>query len=762
MERQQLFREIAYLRSKGLSIRAIAAELGVNRGRVERALKTETRRRLPEESTISPSLPRLSTSVFVGYRRELQQLQDSLEDTLRGRENLVMLVGEPGIGKTRMAQELAGSATHRGAQVLWARYQESLRTPPYWAWAQAVRSYALAHRPEEIRVAMGRGMGYIAEIAPELREIAAGLEPLPQLEPELSRLRLFEAVTTFFRNASSIQPLVFIVDNLHWADRPSLLLLEFLVQELREAPILIVGTYRNEEIPDYSLPRTVGELTKEPGFRRLDLAGFTPEDVESLIKLFGFSNAPQAFVSHVHRRTVGNPLFVTEVVRLLAQQGKLPQPPASAHPTSTISETGAGDGWGLSLPDGVRDAIGRRLSLLSDGCNGMLALASIIGREFGIDVLLRLAREVRQGQLIDLLDEAVAARIIKEVATTVGQYRFTHVLIQETLSSSLSAARRAQLHGDIGETLEALLGTNAEDSAADLAHHFAQAALLPGNQKVARYSLLAGEQALAAFAWEDAFLHYQRGLEAKESEPMDAETAAMLVACGYAQLAARIEGQATDAVVGLNRAFDYYVEVGDLDSALAAAEFPRSTTSGTTPGAAELVERALQLVPPNSLPECRLLLRHGWELGRMRGDYRGAQEAFHRAQRIAVENGHVFLEMQSLAAAAEVDVFNLACREAMVKSRRVIQLADQADDPWAEVQAHQRATLALTIIGDLEGARHHASAASAPAERLQDFFWLGSSLWGKQFVHRMEGNWDAARDASDRLLPMAEAPRNLA
>ena len=94
---------------------------------------------------------------------------------------------------------------------------------------------------------------------------------------------------------------------------------------------------------------------------------------------------------------------------------------------------------------------------------------------------------------------------------------------------------------------------------------------------------------------------------------MDAETAAMLVACGYAQLAARIEGQATDAVVGLNRAFDYYVEVGDLDSALAAAEFPRSTTSGTTPGAAELVERALQLVPPNSLPECRLLLRHGWE-----------------------------------------------------------------------------------------------------------------------------------------------------
>ena len=139
---------------------------------------------------------------------------------------------------------------------------------------------------------MGKGIGYIAEIAPELKEIAPDLEPLPQLEPELGRLRLFEAVTTFFRNAASIQPLVFIIDNLHWADRPSLLLLEFLVQELREAPILIVGTYRSEGLQDDPLPLTLGELTKEQRFRRIDLAGFTPEDVEWLIKLFGFSEPP--------------------------------------------------------------------------------------------------------------------------------------------------------------------------------------------------------------------------------------------------------------------------------------------------------------------------------------------------------------------------------------------------------------------------------------------------------------------------------------
>ena len=185
MERQQLIREVTYLRSQQLSIRAIAANLGINRGRVERALKAGVLRQLPQDQSASPSSYSLSTNIFVGYKRELEELKACLEDTLRGRENLAMLVGEPGIGKTRTAQELASYATYRGAQVLWARYQEKLGTPPYWPWAQAVRSYSMGHQPDEVRTVMGKGIGYIAEIAPELREEAPDLEPLPQLEPEL-------------------------------------------------------------------------------------------------------------------------------------------------------------------------------------------------------------------------------------------------------------------------------------------------------------------------------------------------------------------------------------------------------------------------------------------------------------------------------------------------------------------------------------------------------------------------------------------------
>ncbi len=189
MERQQLFREVAYLRNQRLSIRAIAAKLDVNRGRVERALKAGALGQLPGEPAASPSPNSLAADIFVGYQRELAELQACLEDTLRGRENLAMLVGEPGIGKTRMAQELASYAHGRGAQVLWARYHENLGAAPYWPWVQAVRSYAMAHQPEELRNVVGTGFPYLAEITPELREIAPDLDSLPQLEPELSRLR---------------------------------------------------------------------------------------------------------------------------------------------------------------------------------------------------------------------------------------------------------------------------------------------------------------------------------------------------------------------------------------------------------------------------------------------------------------------------------------------------------------------------------------------------------------------------------------------
>ena len=168
--------------------------------------------------------------VFVGRQRELGELRAALEESLGGRGRLAMLVGEPGIGKTRTAQELADFAVTRGAHVLWGRCHEQPGMPPFWPWLQAIRSYVRHQQPDRLRSETGPGAADIAEIVPELLERFPEIQPPPTVEPDQARFRLFDSLATFLKAASQSQPLVIVLDNLHWADKPSLLLLEFLGQ----------------------------------------------------------------------------------------------------------------------------------------------------------------------------------------------------------------------------------------------------------------------------------------------------------------------------------------------------------------------------------------------------------------------------------------------------------------------------------------------------------------------------------------------------
>jgi eukaryotic-like serine/threonine-protein kinase len=233
--------------------------------------------------------------VFVGRQREMGRLKAILEDALSGQGQLLMLVGEPGIGKTRMAQELAAHAETQGAQVLWGWCYEEEGAPAFWPWVQPIRAYVQQRDSEQLRSEMGPGAADIAEVVSEVRDKLPSLEPPPALQPEQARFRLFDSITTFLKSSAQFQPLMLVLDDLHWADKPSLLLLEFLARQLTESHLLVVGCYRDLELSrQHPLSDALAQLSRLPVFQRELLLGINQEDTGQFIEMtVGIRPSPQ-------------------------------------------------------------------------------------------------------------------------------------------------------------------------------------------------------------------------------------------------------------------------------------------------------------------------------------------------------------------------------------------------------------------------------------------------------------------------------------
>ena len=722
------------------------------------------------ESSYQPHRDEPSTkSLFVGRQREMEALRAALDGALAGQGRLVMLVGEPGIGKTRTAQELASYAEERGSLVLWGRCYEGEGAPPYWPWVQAIRFYVQQAGAEQLTAEMGPGAADIAEIVPEIRGKLPDLETPPALEPEQARFRLFDSITTFLRNAAQSQPVMIVLDDLHWADRSSLLLLEFLAREIETSRVLLVGAYRDVEVSRrHPLSQTLGALVREQLFHRVQLDGLSQQEVGELIEGSAGITLTLEAAEVIHKRTDGNPFFVGEVTRQV-----------------TVDNITGNQAWANVIPEGIRDAIGRRLNRLSEQCNEMLTTASIIGREFTLAQLKPLIQDpsadpapseaegseqaVTVDQLLEMLEEALATRLIEEVPEQGGRYQFTHALIQETLLEEISITRRVRMHARIGEALEQLYAAEVEAHAAELAHHFSQAEAVLGTEKLVRYSLLAGEQALSAYAWEEGLGHFQRALAARGvalsgTEPApDGETAAVLYGLGRAQAVTLERHQRHEAEASLSRAFDYYAGAGDIPLAVAVAETPMFARVGESTVLTQIISRALELVPPDSHEAGRLLARHGSLLGQEEGDYDAAQEAFTRALTIAQKLGDVALEVRTLANATQVHLHHRRRQETIETGLRAIELASHIDDPRHEATARYYTSTALANNGDIEGARRHSTALLALARRLRDRELLNTAFHANQRLCRLQGDWDSARDYIDRGLASWPAePRLLA
>jgi predicted ATPase/class 3 adenylate cyclase len=690
----------------------------------------------PEENP----LDRLAAGIFVGRERELDEMRGALEDTLAGRGRLLLLVGEPGIGKTRTAEELATYARVRGAKVHWGRCHEGEGAPPYWPWAQALRSYIREADPVGLGWELGQGAPEVSQLVPDVRERLGEVEEPPPLEPDQARFRLFDSISTFLANASRARPLVLVLDDLHWADEPSLLLLKFLARQLSGTGLLVVGAYRDVELGrHHPLAAALAELGEIEQTRRIALRGLDEPAIERFIEITAGVEPPPGLAHAVHQQTEGNPFFVGEVVRLLASEGRL--------------EARVTDGSRLAIPEGVREVVGRRLDRLSPEANELLTLAAAVGREFDVAVLERVADRAPE-RIASSLAEAAEARIVAESRRDPGQFSFSHALVGETLYAEIPGPRRVQVHGEIAEALEDLHGNDPE-RLGELAHHFIEAA--PGGdvEKAVSYAERAARRATDQLAHEAAVTHYQRALEALElKRPTDhRRRLGLLLALGEARTRA---GRFVGARETLERAVEEARELGDVPSQVQAVIGITALSE-----AGEVDERIVSLVK-----EALGGLDEGDSAERARLLSGLAQELYWRdplgeAARLAnegVEMARRLGDPRALAATLTRRQFDLGIseQERLETADELIELAERAGHLDLAARGHLYRLANLLGMGDVaEVDRELEVYARLAAElRQPQFVWNVPLLRAMRAL--MEGRFDEAEALAGEALALGQ------
>src|SRR6476659_2684175 len=537
----------------------------------------------PAEADLAPvrhrtSLDRLASGVFVGRTREMTQLREGLEAALAGRGQLLLVSGEPGSGKTRLTEELTTYARMRGTGVLVGKCFDDKGAPAFWPWLQAIRRYSHDREPNELHDVMGPGAADIAQLDSEIRQRLPAMPTPPTLEPEQARFRLFDSITTFLRNAALARPLLLILDDLQWADEPSLRLLQFLAQEIRDAHLLIVATYRDVALGrGHPLARTLAEVGRGYLGHQIHLEGLSTQDVGRYIEMTSGIRPPENLVQRIWSKTEGNPFFVSEMIRLLITEGVLEKPEALAD-------------LQINIPPRVRDVVRRRLEQLSDHCNKTLTMAAVYGREFSLEVIEALndaPSDTDAERVLNDLEEATDARIIAEAPGSDPAYLFTHDLVREAVYDQVKTVRRKRMHAHIAGVLERLYqGHEIEHHLAELARHFVAAGGAGDPDKAIDYSVRAGRRSLEQLAYEVAARHCGAAVKILESKdapsppPDQSRLCELLQNLGEAQ---RRAGQPA-ALATFQRAFEVARSVAAGDQmALAAIAFEWLTWSINKP-----------------------------------------------------------------------------------------------------------------------------------------------------------------------------------
>jgi class 3 adenylate cyclase/tetratricopeptide (TPR) repeat protein len=647
---------------------------------------------------------------FIGREPERAQLRQLLDRAAGGHGGLVLIGGEPGIGKTRLATELAADATTRFRFGIGHCY-ESGRDVPYMPWVEMIEGAMRDTGPAELRESLGDDASELARLVPELRRLFPDIPAPVELPPEQQRRYTFNSVREYVTRASKTQPRLYVVEDLHWADEPTLLLLEHLAERLSELPCLVVGTYRDS--PSDITPQlgaTLSRLVRGRQGQVLSLARHSEGEITALLQALTAQPPPKAVVAAIYKETDGNAFFVEEVVRHLAEAEVLFDERGRFRTDVTIDE--------LDVPANVRLVIDRRLDRLDDATRRAMAVAAVAGRHVGFELWEAVA-ELNDDVLIDAIDEAERAGIIvTETRDGRDEYWFAHELIRQTLLTRLPAARRRKHHLRVADALESLAGEDLQTQAGTIAAHLIAAGSIADPVRLFRFLVLAGGQALVSAAFEDALRHL-RTAAALAQEAVPSEHAEMLLRLGLAERAA---GEADAAVAAWTRAIELHQECGDAGAITQMCSMGAWSllVGGRFMDALDLAERGLTALGSDvSAAGGRLLVVSGF-CQALIGRYDEGMSSITRALQMADEVGDVILAGHALTWKSGIHHVHMEGRKAVESGSRAAELLRAAGQHWPLSIALATATFSSAGLAAFSGTHQRAAEGARVAERLGD------------------------------------------
>ncbi|MFL5653762.1 MAG: ATP-binding protein [Ktedonobacteraceae bacterium] len=628
-------------------------------------------------------------SPLTGRHKELRQLWNLFEASMTGRTHVVFVSGEPGIGKSRLLQEMAIRAEEVGAIVLCGEASEAEGMPPYLPFLEALGGYIRAAPREQLRTQAGPMAPFLATILPELAMVLGELPGSYPLPADQARLRLYEAVGMFLASLTSAAPLVLLLDDLQWADPASLDLLRHVVRQQSTARLLILGAYRAGELAsNLALERTLLDLNRARLLTSLTIGPLVEEEIAELAAARLGLPVEHGLARFLHMHSEGNPFFAEELLRAWVETGALR---ATAGQFILVRELPN------VLPSSIVGIVRERLSRLPEATVESLRTAALIGRTFEATFLAEAL-----GQDAEAVEESLLAAVRMELIRPGPQdtFTFSHDKVRECLAASVTSARRRRLHGFIGRILEAQADRGSAQHLADLAFHFTQSG---DRTRGAHYAHRAAEQAWQASAPEDALKHYRVALELLPAE--ERERATLLLRLGEAAIWA---GAEREAIVAFEEAQHWFQERQDkLGAARAAHGLGRAWGRLEAHASAQVaLETALGRLEDHPGPErvhvmVELAALLAVSLGRQREGIAYGEQALDLAHRLGDEQ---------LEAMASRTVGNLLMRqnhleEALPLLERALTLARTVNDPAEVSECCACLTLAYAWGGHMQSAR---------------------------------------------------------